>query len=75
MSDLEFDSWLQEKILDVMHWAPTKPPYRVEVFNPRDGTFYVSGAHCNALGARAFTNLEIAQRVAARANEIAGTPT
>ena len=38
---------IRSHVRDRMKWAPTKPPYRVEVFNPEQNSFYVSGAACN----------------------------
>lgn len=61
---------LRSFIRDRMKWAPTKPPYRVEVFNPTVPNFYVSGAACN-LCVGVFWDKAYAERMATVCTTIA----
>ena len=61
---------LRSFIRDRMKWGPTKPPYRVETFNPAVPNFYISGAACN-LGVGIFHDRGVAERMAVACNKIA----
>jgi hypothetical protein len=61
---------IRSHIRDVMKWAPMKPPYRAEVFNPETQNFYISGAACN-VSVGIFSDQASADRMAALCNKIA----
>lgn len=61
---------LRSRIRERMKWSPTKPPYRVEIFNPAVPNFYISGAFCNACVGLFFSRVE-ADKMAATCNKIA----
>lgn len=67
----EHETALIEKVLNAASWAPTKPPYVVEVFNQRRLDYYISGASCN-ICVGVFADRAEAEQVAVRCNEIAG---
>lgn len=70
----EAKAWLRAKTLSVMKWAPTKPPYSVDVASAKGDEscgFIIMGAACNALG-KIFPSREIAGLVCDFCNEVAG---
>lgn len=67
---MEFWLGIRRHIRRRMNAAPTKPPYRVEVFNPTHPSYYVSGMACNVC-VGVYCDRDMAERVAGLCNRIA----